>query len=157
MGSQTAGGSSPGAGARRATMLVCLAILCVLVLSPELRLFVDQQREIAALERDVAEHERAMSDLEDEVAAWSDDAYVAAQARERLRYVLPGETGYVTSPELLAQGDQRPDAPPGAEPGSALPPEGTWFDRVWSSIESAGTGAPDPVLDDPVVGEPGDE
>ena len=83
------------------------------------------------------------------MAAWSDDAYVAAQARERLRYVNPGETGYVTGTDVLGESAQGPGgAAAGAGAGNAPPPEGTWFDRVWSSIESAGTGAPDPVLDD---------
>ena len=33
------------------------------------------------------------------------------------------------------------------------PPEGTWYDRLWSSVEAVGTGTADPVQDAPVVGD----
>lgn len=139
-----------GARTRRAAVLVGVAIVCVLVLAPQLRLYVDQQREIAALRQQIGEQDADVQRMEDELALWRDEAFIAAQARDRLHVVYPGETAYVV-----------PD--PGADaPGSGTPqdadrpaaaPAGTWYARVWSSVEAVGAGAADPVLDAPVVGE----
>ena len=139
-----------GVRTRRAVVLVGLAIVCVLVLAPQLRLYVDQQRDIAGLRQEIGEQESDLERMEGELALWQDEAYVAAQARERLHLVYPGETAFVV-----------PDAEPAAG-GSAVAedagrpaaaPEGTWYARVWSSVEAVGVGAADPVLDAPVVGE----
>ena len=71
-------------------------------------------------------------------------AYVAAQARERLAYVLPGETAYrVSDPQTV------PDAPTAAPTAptsvdGVLPTGSTepWYTRIWASVLVAGqTGA----------------
>lgn len=157
---RTDGSRDSGLRSRRVLVLLALAVLCALVLAPPLRLYLQQEREIAGLRSDIATREADVEALRTEVGLWQEDAYVAARARERLNFVMPGETGYVvpepeasapapgTAPDGLAAeevtaalGDARPDAPP----------EGTWYDRLWSSVEAVGTGTADPVLDAPVV------
>ncbi|WP_380165842.1 septum formation initiator family protein [Jannaschia sp. R86511] len=142
-----------GPRTRRVVVLLALGVVCALVLAPPLRLYVEQQRDIAALRGEIEQRGSDVAALETEVGLWDDDAYVAAQARERLNFVMPGDTGYVVpDPEASAaepdpgaldvEGVRRPDAPPA----------GTWYDRVWSSVEAVGTGTADPVLDAPEVG-----
>ncbi|WP_082514877.1 septum formation initiator family protein [Yonghaparkia sp. Root332] len=76
------------------TVLV-LIIGALVVLAPSLRILVEQQQEIAALEARVAEQERAVEGLSSEIDRWSDPAYIESQARDRLLYVKPGDISYL--------------------------------------------------------------
>lgn len=147
-----------GPRTRRIVVLLALGVICALVLAPPLRLYVQQQQQISALRGEISDREADVAGLEAEVRLWQEDTYVAAQARERLNFVMPGETGFVVpSPD--------PTEPAGAVDGAgemvlARPdadPEGTWYARLWSSVEAVGTGTTDPVLDAPVVSEPVDD
>nr|WP_245190382.1 septum formation initiator family protein [Leucobacter exalbidus] len=62
------------------------------IVSPSLSTFVAQQREISELRRSVAEHRQAVDEIDAERAMWKDPVYIRSQARDRLYYVLPGET-----------------------------------------------------------------
>lgn len=143
-----------GPRTRRVVVLLVLAVVCALVLAPPLRLYVEQQRDIAAMRTEIDEREADVAALQTEVGLWDDEAYVAAQARERLNFIMPGETGYVVpDPEPSAD-----DPAPGAAGAPVLarpdaPPEGTWYERVWTSVEAVGTGTLDPVTDEAAVDE----
>jgi hypothetical protein len=67
-------------------------------------------------------------------ARWADDEYVKAQARARLNYVMPGETGFVVV-------DPRPAKAPASDPGrdAADVPQGErpWFADIWLSAQVA--------------------
>jgi cell division protein FtsB len=146
---------------RRVVVLLALGVVFALVLAPPLRLYVQQQQEIAAVRTEIAEREEGVAALEEELRLWEDEAYVAAQARERLGMVRPGEIGYVV-PDPPAEAAAAPDPLTGEGVADALQrpdaaPEGTWYGRLWSSVEAVGAGAAgDPVLDAPHVadGEP---
>jgi hypothetical protein len=60
---------------------------------------------------------------------WRDPAYVAAQARQRLHFVRPGETAYV----LLDPGE----TPARLVPKSAVAPDRPWFSDLWASVDAA--------------------
>ena len=149
-GGRTEGDRGTGPRSRRVVVLLALAVVCALVLAPPLRLYLQQQRDIAGLREEITAREAEVEGLRTEVDLWTEDAYVAAQARERLNFVMPGETGYVVP-------DPEPSAGDGAEALEAArpdaPPQGTWYDRLWSSVEAVGTGTTDPVLDAPEVGD----
>lgn len=72
-----------------------LIVAALVVLAPSLRILVEQQQEIADLERSVAEQRAAVDDLEVEIDRWQDPAYIEAQARGRLLYVYPGDISYL--------------------------------------------------------------
>lgn len=76
--------------------LVLLA-LAVVVLAPSLRLLVEQQQQIAALEHSVEEQRAHVEDVKAELGRWSDPAYIEAQARQRLLFVYPGEYSYIVT------------------------------------------------------------
>lgn len=73
-------------------LIVGLVIVGALIVSPTLSTFVQQQREIAALRESVQQHRERVNEVDAERARWQDPAYVRAQARGRLFYVMPGET-----------------------------------------------------------------
>jgi cell division protein FtsB len=115
--------------ARRTAVLVALGVACTLTLAPQVRLYVDQERREAALEQEIADRRAAVADLEHQLSLWGDDAFVAAQARERLHYVMPGETGYVVA---LPEEDEAGEAAGLAEEDTA---DGPWYRRVWAGFE----------------------
>ena len=72
-----------------------ILVLTVVVLAPSLRIFVQQQQQIAQLRAHVEAQKDGVEDLQGERARWDDPSYVEAQARERLNYVYPGETSFL--------------------------------------------------------------
>ncbi len=85
-------------------------VLTVVVLAPSLRIFVQQQQQIAHLRADVQAQKDGVKELAGERARWDDPSYVEAQARERLSYVYPGETSYlvIDDGQTVAANDGQP-------------------------------------------------
>lgn len=76
-------------------IVVGLIVTGFVVLAPTVGLLLEQRRDIAAAEAQVAEQRASVESLEAEVARWDDPAYIEAQARDRLFFVYPGETSFV--------------------------------------------------------------
>lgn len=76
-------------------LVLTLIVLFLVVLAPGLRIYLDQRQQIADLEAAVAEQESDLQALGDERARWDDPAYIRAEARDRLFYVMPGEYPYL--------------------------------------------------------------
>ena len=76
-------------------LMLGLLILAVIVLAPNLRIFIEQRQQIAALQSAVDQTKASVDDLKGDVARWSDPAYIESQARERLFYVFPGDVSYL--------------------------------------------------------------
>lgn len=77
-----------------ALTFVVLGVLgmAVLILTPNITGYIQQQTELRELRESVELHRKALSEAEAEKLKWSDPVYIKAQARERLYYVMPGET-----------------------------------------------------------------
>ena len=135
----------------RAIVLGVVLLAGFTLLFPTVRAYLGQRAELDALAGQVAQAEQDERDLARELDRWEDPAYVAAQARERLSYVLPGETAYrVIDPEVVVEPEEDP-ATPAAEAGPSLPTGGAvnpWYATVWESLEVAGTAEVPPPADD---------
>lgn len=83
-------------------VMLGILVAAVIVLAPSLRVLIEQQQQIAALEAAVAEQEAAVDRLQGQLDRWSDPAYVVAQARERLLFAYPGESSYL----VIARSDE---------------------------------------------------
>ncbi len=118
-------------------------VLCALVVSAALPLreFFAQRGQIAQLEQKRALHEARVKALETQLRQWQDPAYVAAQARSRLHFVLPGETAYV----LLAPSAAPVPADQSRAGVRATGPEAPWYSQVWGSVQAADRVAPKPT------------
>ncbi|MBK8448325.1 MAG: septum formation initiator family protein [Micropruina sp.] len=118
--------------------LAVLSVLVVLALSyaNSLRIYLDQQHDLGQAQQQIAERTEQISQLEDELSRWNDPAFVKAQARDRLGWLLPGETGFkVIGPDGKPLGtgvvlDSTAELPPGEH-------SEMWFDRLWGSVETA--------------------
>ena len=78
-----------------ALSMLALIVAALLVLAAPLKTLIEQRQQIAQLEASLTEAQDAVDDLNAEVARWSDPAYIQAQARERLYYILPGDVSYL--------------------------------------------------------------
>jgi len=121
---------------RRAVALVLVLVVLALSYASALRVYVDQQHQIAVSEQEIRDQTAQIDDIEGQLARWDDPAYVKAQARERLGWVMPGETGYLVVDE---NGDpvgggvvieSQKTLPPGEYPQM-------WWNRLWGSVQAA--------------------
>ena len=93
-------------------LAVVVLVLGAVMLSPNITTFVQQQRELAQLRASVEEHRTAVEEIDAERARWKDPAYVRSQARDRLLYVMPGETQLSVIDDVLipAESDEETES-----------------------------------------------
>ncbi|MCM3696174.1 FtsB family cell division protein [Microbacterium oleivorans] len=92
-------------------IMLGLVVLAAFVLVPTIGTYVDQRQQIAALTHDVEATKDEITELTTERERWRDEAYIVAQARERLYYRRPGEVVYLVADDLptdLIEPSQRP-------------------------------------------------
>jgi cell division protein FtsB len=115
----------------RAVVLILVLAALVMSLAFPLREYLAQRAAIsAAQEREALLRDR-VDQLQKNVDQWHDDSYIEQQARERLHYVYPGETGLVL---LTPQDVEKARKPEIRTPSK---PEVAWFDTLWSSLQEA--------------------
>lgn len=124
-----------------------VALVAFVVLAPTLRYAVAQQEQLRTLNADVADARARNTELQRQFELWQDPLYVQAQARDRLGYVMPGETPYiVVDPETITGGESVADVE-AAERAAARAAATPWYLRVAESVQVAGesgTGDEDP-------------
>ncbi|QHC66123.1 septum formation initiator family protein [Rathayibacter sp. VKM Ac-2759] len=120
------------------TLLVMgIMILAVVVLAPSIKNFVEQRAEISELQRSVDAAKTQSQNLDEERTRWSDPAYIRAQARERLYFVMPGEVSYLVLDDIaVAQQSEQPAS------DSVQKTATDWAGSLLSSIAVAGLGDP---------------
>ena len=121
----------------RAAVLGLVACALVLSLAYPAKEFLAQRGEIGRLRSQQAEATARVAALEERKRQLSDPAYVRAQARARLHYVLPGETVYVVVPQSGGGTDDsaKPDVP-------EVGPDGSWYGRLWGTVRAADGSGP---------------
>ncbi|ARD41162.1 FtsB family cell division protein [Actinomyces gaoshouyii] len=118
----------------RLLVLAAVLILALVVVLPTLNHYLAQRARYDAVARQIDAARATATALEQEAAQWKDEAYVRAQARERLSYVMPGEKSYVVvgADEVQAQADA--DARAAAKEETRAP----WYDALTESAAVAG-------------------
>ena len=120
-------------------LIVGLVVVGALILSPSLTTFVQQQREISELRESVRLHREAVNEIDAERAKWKDPVYIRAQARDRLFFVMPGETQLNVIDDVVIPAESTEET---RENLSRI--EGDWVDELLGSVLTAGTGDPSP-------------
>lgn len=111
----------------RAALLALVLCSLIVALAYPIRQYVSQRADIADTERERDQARQRVEQLRDLKARWQDDAYAEQQIRQRLHYVLPGETGYVViDPDAAKQSR--------ADLGAADRP---WYANVWDGVDKA--------------------
>ncbi len=124
----------PGGGrfTGRATALVLVLVVLLLAYAYPMRIYLNQQAQIAALESSQAAQRLRIQQKQGQVAKWNDTEYIIAMAHKRLQMVLPGDVAYlVTDPSVAAQN-------PGGDPDAGKAKDtGPWYGQLWSSVQAA--------------------
>ncbi|MDO5093305.1 MAG: septum formation initiator family protein [Propionibacteriaceae bacterium] len=110
---------------------VVIAALAV-TLAQSLRVYFGQSQEIATLRAQIETSKQEIADLEDQLSRWQDPAFVKAEARERLGWVMPGETGY-----RVIGADGQPLGGNSTVLSSEQPTGGQWWENMWGSVKVA--------------------
>lgn len=116
-----------GLSTSRAVVLAMVVLVLALTLAVPLRTYIGQRSDAAqvAAERQVLEDELAV--LRGQNARFDDPAYIEALARERLRYIKPGEIPF----QVQLPGDYKE---PEKKQEEATPLTGPWYRDLWQTI-----------------------
>ncbi|MPZ64424.1 MAG: septum formation initiator family protein [Pseudonocardiaceae bacterium] len=115
---------------RRAAILAMVVFALGLSVAVPLQNYLGQRADIAEARARQEVLTDQVAELQRRRELLSDPNHTEAQARERLRYVYPGDTPYVV---------QLPRSPTAAaDPEQALEPREPWYTRLWHSITGDG-------------------
>src|SRR6201993_1423066 len=129
-----------GLTARRAGILAAVVCGLTLTIAGPVRTYFAQRTEMKQLAASEAALRQQIGDLQQQKVKLADPAYIAAQARERLGFVKPGDIPY--------QVQLPPSAALPTEPGNQPTPAATndpWYTSLWHTIADTPHGPPAPA------------
>ncbi|OBK22024.1 septation inhibitor protein [Mycobacterium asiaticum] len=121
-----------GFTARRAAILAAVVCVLTLTIAGPVRTYFAQRTEMAQLSATEAALRHQIGELEQRKGQLADPAYIAAQARERLGFVKPGDIPF--------QVQLPPSAAVAPQPGSEAATQGKnepWYTSLWHTIADA--------------------
>jgi hypothetical protein len=114
--------------------LGAVGVVLALLILPYFQKWLVQRSEIESARAAVAQSQQDVNSLEQQRARWADDDYIKAQARARLNYVMPGETGYVVVPH---KSTPKPSFSSGSTAAQVPTGDRPWFSDLWLSAQVA--------------------
>jgi cell division protein FtsB len=140
-----------GFTARRAAVLAAVICVLTLTIAGPVRTYFAQRTEMNQLAASEAALRRQIADLEQKKVKLGDPAYIAAQARERLGFVRPGDIPFQVQLPPTAAVSPQPGSDT-AKPASNDP----WYTSLWHTIADVPHLPPANVPPaPPAPGEPG--
>jgi len=127
----------------RTLVLAGAILLAFVILLPTAREYVTQSADLRALHADLAATEQQKADAQAALDRFQDPAFLKAEARLRLGYMMPGDKAYrVIDPGDANQGVSSITGKPVSagvveREGDAADP---WYRTMWTSVQVAGTG-----------------
>ncbi|MCX2931113.1 septum formation initiator family protein [Mycobacterium sp. CVI_P3] len=138
-----------GFTARRAAILAAVVCVLTLTIAGPVRTYFAQRTEMKQLAATEVALRKQIADLESQKAKLGDPVYIAAQARERLGFVMPGDIPYQVQ---LPPGEVlTPDTGPQATPVRNTDP---WYTSLWHTIADTPHGPPAAPVGEPVEPPP---
>jgi len=135
-----------GFTARRAAILAAMVCVLTLTIAGPVRTYFAQRTEMKQLAASESALREQIAELEGQKSKLADPVYIAAQARERLGFVMPGEIPYqVQLPPSAATGSDT-----GPQAGMARNGD-SWYTSLWHTIADAPHG---PAAATPPPGAP---
>ena len=132
-----------GFTARRAAILAAVVCVLTLTIAGPVRTYFAQRTEMKQLAATEQSLRAQIADLEQQKEKLGDPVFIAAQARERLGFVMPGDIPYQVQ---LPPGEALP--PPSGQQLPTTASTDPWYTALWKTIADTPHGAA------PVVGEP---
>ncbi|TAM68337.1 MAG: septum formation initiator family protein [Microbacteriaceae bacterium] len=115
-------------------LMMGILVLGVLVVAPTLQQYIQQRQQIADMQHANATLRSKVKTLDADKARWSDPSYIRAEARDRLLYVMPGETSYLVIDDRPAAAKK--DTAPVSK--SIQKTQSDWLGALFDSIMIAG-------------------
>lgn len=142
IGPRTSEPSRPAPGVRRfrrpvtgrALVLGAVVVLLVVLLASPLHRYLAARSGLQQAEEQRRNSRQQLGQLEQQDKQFTDPAYIAQQARIRLKYALPGDTVYT-----VVHPGQQPgiDSNSTSSTGQTKVPGDTWNRRLWGSMQAA--------------------
>ncbi|KUI25154.1 septum formation initiator family protein, partial [Mycobacterium sp. GA-2829] len=136
-----------GSAARRAAILAAVVCVLTLTIAGPVRTYFSQRTEMKQLKASEEQLREQIAELEQQKVKLADPVFIAAQARERLGFVMPGDIPFQVQ---LPPGAVAPGA--GPTPAEQVAPSGDpWYTALWNTIAdephgpAAATPAPPPT------------
>lgn len=121
-----------GFTARRAAILAVVVCVLTLTIAGPVRTYFQQRTEMDQLAATEAALRQQISELQQRKDKLADPAYIAAQARERLGFVKPGDVPFQVQLPATATVSPQPGVDPAKPAGS-----GPWYTSLWHTIADA--------------------
>ena len=123
-------------------LIALAATFAVLVISfvSSFSVYLNQQKQIAETQAQIADTQNQIGQLQDKLQRWLDPAYVRAQARDQLGWVLPGEVGY----RVIDANGQLIGGTVGTLATATDQTDQNWYETIWQSLQTADQPAPQP-------------
>jgi len=121
-----------GSAARRAAILAAVVCVLTLTIAGPVRTYFGQRTEMNQLKATEAQLRSQIAGLEEQKVKLADPVFIAAQARERLGFVMPGDIPYQVQ---LPAGAAVLGAP-GSE-ATATKSDQPWYTALWHTIADA--------------------
>ncbi|WP_170206055.1 FtsB family cell division protein [Klugiella xanthotipulae] len=115
-------------------IMMGLLALGIVILSPSLSVYLDQRQQITELQESVRLKQEALDNATDEQKRWQDPSFVRSEARNRLFYVMRGETQLVVIDDVQIPANTGPVATP-----ELRRTETDWVEALAYSVLASGT------------------
>lgn len=129
-----------GSAARRAAILAAVICVLTLTIAGPVRTYFGQRTEMKQLEATEKQLRAQIADLEEEKVKLADPVFIAAQARERLGFVMPGDIPY----QVQLPADAAVPGTPGSEAATVKSGD-PWYTSLWHTIADAPHGVSQPA------------
>jgi len=129
-----------GSAARRAAILAAVVCVLTLTIAGPVRTYFAQRTEMKQLKATEAQLRSQIAELEQQKVKFADPVFIAAQARERLGFVMPGEIPY----QVQLPANSGVPGTPGTE-AAATNPDQPWYTSLWKTIADEPHGVSPPV------------
>lgn len=129
-----------GSAARRAAILAAVICVLTLTIAGPVRTYFGQRTEMKQLEATERQLRAQIADLEEEKVKLADPVFIAAQARERLGFVMPGDIPY----QVQLPPDAAVPGAPGSEAATVTSGD-PWYTSLWHTIADAPHGVSPPA------------
>ncbi|BBX31432.1 septum formation initiator [Mycolicibacterium mageritense DSM 44476 = CIP 104973] len=120
-----------GSSARRAAILAAVVCVLTLTIAGPVRTYFAQRTEMKQLKATEEQLRAQIAELEQQKVKLADPVFIAAQARERLGFVMPGDTPYQVQLPPTAAVPADPGLP---VPGATVPAGQPWYTSLWHTI-----------------------
>ncbi|KUI26759.1 septum formation initiator, partial [Mycobacterium sp. IS-1742] len=127
-----------GSAARRAAILAAVVCVLTLTIAGPVRTYFSQRTEMKQLKATEEQLREQIAELEQQKVKLADPVFIAAQARERLGFVMPGDIPFQVQ---LPPGAVRPGGVPADEQPNA-PSGQPWYTSLWKTIADDPHGPP---------------